>query len=68
MSVPGGSARRRAAVALSIPLAIQIYTAVSATAMDKGLSGPAIAEAIRRARVEALAAASSIPSPPDPTP
>jgi len=59
--------RERLARALATAQAVDAR-AVSAAAIDKGLAGPAIADAIRRARVEALAASSSPPAPPDPTP
>jgi len=58
--------RERLARALETAQAVDAR-AVSAAAIDKGLAGPAIADAIRRARVEALAA-STPPAPPDPTP
>jgi tRNA nucleotidyltransferase (CCA-adding enzyme) len=52
--------RERLARALATAQAVDAR-AVSAAAIDQGLSGPAIADAIRRARVEALASENPAP-------
>jgi tRNA nucleotidyltransferase (CCA-adding enzyme) len=59
--------RERLANALATAQAVDAR-AVSAAAIEKGLSGPAIADAIRRARVEALGAATPSPPPTPPNP
>jgi tRNA nucleotidyltransferase (CCA-adding enzyme) len=52
--------RQRLARALATAQGVDTRV-VSAEALDKGLAGPAIAEAIRRARIEALARENPVP-------